>query len=75
MILNGDDDEGSDEEQDDGAMDVDDDEEDDAQVAVIAPQRLTEIFDAAPAFAMPPIEDVFYRVVGLFSQKQSATST
>ncbi|KUI70680.1 U3 small nucleolar RNA-associated protein 17 [Cytospora mali] len=74
VILNGDDEEGSDGEQDDEVMDVDDDE-DDEHAAVVAPQRLAEIFDAAPAFAMPPIEDVFYRVVGLFSQKPTATST
>lgn len=50
------------------AMDVDE-AEDDAHAAVVAPQRLAEIFDAAPAFAMPPIEDTFYKVVSLFSQK------
>lgn len=50
------------------AMDVD--EEDDAHTAVVPPQRLAEIFDTAPAFAMPPIEDTFYKVVGLFSQKR-----
>lgn len=58
------------------AMDVDegedDDDDDDTHTAVVAPQRLTEIFDAAPAFAMPPIEDTFYRVVGLFAQKPNS---
>lgn len=69
VLLNGDD-----EEEDDAAsegeeaMDVDEDE-DDAHAAVVAPQKLAEIFDAAPAFAMPPIEDTFYKVVGLFAQK------
>ncbi|KAI3395097.1 hypothetical protein diail_1777 [Diaporthe ilicicola] len=67
-----DEEEASDGEQDDGAMDVDEDE-DDAHAAVVAPQRLAEIFDAAPAFAMPPIEDTFYRVVGLFAQKPAST--
>lgn len=47
-----------------GDMDVDDDE---ADQVVIAPQKLTEIFDIAPAFAMPPIEDLFYQVAALFS--------
>lgn len=61
---------GSDEEQEGDAMDVDDgDGDDDAQAAVIVPQRLAEIFDAAPAYAMPPIEDVFYKVIGLFSEQ------
>lgn len=67
VIIDGDDEEGSDDEQGD-AMDVDDGD-DDEQTAVIVPQRLAEIFDAAPAYAMPPIEDVFYRVVSLFSEK------
>lgn len=71
VILEGMDEDGSDEEQEVDAMDVDDgdDGDDDAQAAVIAPQRLAEIFDAAPAYAMPPIEDVFYKVVDLFSEK------
>lgn len=73
VILSGGDDEGSDDEQDGEGMDVDDDD-DDAHAAVVAPQRLAEIFDAAPAFAMPPIEDTFYKVVGLFSQKTSGAS-
>ncbi|CAN8101393.1 unnamed protein product [Discula destructiva] len=69
VIINGADEaEGSDDEQEDEVMDVD--EEDDAHTAVVPPQRLAEIFDAAPAFAMPPIEDTFYKVVGLFSQKR-----
>ncbi|KAI1334370.1 WD40-repeat-containing domain protein [Xylariaceae sp. FL0016] len=37
--------------------------------AVVAPQRLTELFDAAPPFAMPPIEDMFYQVTKLFAPK------
>lgn len=72
VIINGDaeeeEEQGSDDEQDSEAMDVD--EGDEAHAAVVPPQRLAEIFDAAPAFAMPPIEDTFYKVVGLFSQKQ-----
>lgn len=69
VIINGDaEEEGSDDEQEVDAMEVD--EEDEAHAAVVPPQRLAEIFDAAPAFAMPPIEDTFYKVVGLFSQKQ-----
>ncbi|KAJ0122170.1 sporulation protein [Diaporthe amygdali] len=73
VLLNGngdDEEEASDGEQEE-AMDVDDDD-DDAHAAVVAPQRLAEIFDAAPAFAMPPIEDTFYQVVRLFAQKPTA---
>ncbi|KAH7027732.1 uncharacterized protein B0I36DRAFT_375454 [Microdochium trichocladiopsis] len=57
-------------------MDVDapeDDGDDDAlHPAVVAPQKLAELFDSAPAFAMPPIEDMFYQVTRLFSAKKPA---
>ncbi|KAI5917856.1 WD domain-containing protein [Camillea tinctor] len=46
-------------------------DEDHVHPAVVAPQRLRELFDAAPAFAMPPIEDMFYQVTKLFSTKQA----
>lgn len=67
VLLEGDAGDESDAEQDDeDRMDLDTDE---VHQAVIAPQRLTDIFDAAPAFAMPPIEDIFYQVTGLLSTK------
>ncbi|KAK1975977.1 WD domain-containing protein [Colletotrichum cereale] len=47
-------------------MDLDDD---DAQPAVINRQKLAELFDAAPAFAMPSVEDMFYKVTGLLATK------
>ncbi|KXJ91245.1 hypothetical protein Micbo1qcDRAFT_233789 [Microdochium bolleyi] len=49
--------------------------DDDLHPAVIAPQRLAELFDGAPAFAMPPIEDMFYQVTKLFSTKKPAVAT
>lgn len=62
--------EASDEEMPDGdqdmAMDVDDD---DIHQAVVAPQHLAEIFNVAPAFAMPPIEDIFNQVASLYAAK------
>ncbi|KAL2023664.1 hypothetical protein VTK56DRAFT_1821 [Thermocarpiscus australiensis] len=62
--------EASDEEMQDVDQDVEmEDDDDDTHAAVVAPQRLAEIFNAAPAFAMPPIEDIFYQVAGLFSAK------
>lgn len=61
-------DEASDEEMQNADEDVDMDD-DDTHAAVVAPQRLAEIFNAAPAFAMPPIEDIFYQVAGFFSTK------
>ncbi|EAQ93465.1 hypothetical protein CHGG_01700 [Chaetomium globosum CBS 148.51] len=61
--------EASDEEMEDVDQDVEMEDEDDTHAAVVAPQRLAKIFNAAPAFAMPPIEDIFYQVAGLFSTK------
>ncbi|KAK0657555.1 hypothetical protein B0T16DRAFT_386073 [Cercophora newfieldiana] len=61
----------SDDEMQDGDQDVDMDADDDYDVhqAVVAPQRLAEIFNTAPSFAMPPIEDIFYQVAGLYAPK------
>ncbi|KAI1459976.1 sporulation protein [Annulohypoxylon moriforme] len=64
-LLPGDDDEpASGDEMD---VDVPEDIADETYPVVIAPQRLAELFDTAPAFAMPPIEDMFYQVTKLFS--------
>ncbi|KAI0895748.1 sporulation protein [Annulohypoxylon nitens] len=54
-------------------MDIDEPEDaaNDAYPVVIAPQRLAELFDTAPAFAMPPIEDMFYQVTKLFSSNSA----
>ncbi|OLN84383.1 U3 small nucleolar RNA-associated protein 17 [Colletotrichum chlorophyti] len=51
-------------------MDLDDD---DVQPPVINRQRLAELFDAAPAFAMPSVEDMFYKVTGLLATKPLAS--
>ncbi|KAK3943697.1 WD40-repeat-containing domain protein [Diplogelasinospora grovesii] len=59
----------SDAEMQDADREDEDMEDLDIHPAVVAPQRLAEIFNAAPAFAMPPIEDIFYQVAGLFSAK------
>lgn len=53
-------------------VDMDDDDDDDAYARVIPQQLLTEIFDAAPAFAAPSIEDMFYKVTGLLATKPLA---
>ncbi|KAL8295150.1 hypothetical protein RB597_008465 [Gaeumannomyces tritici] len=56
------------------AMDEDAEDEDlDSYGAIIAPEKLSYIFDAAPAFALPPIEDLFYQVAGLISGKPLAS--
>lgn len=36
---------------------------------VVSQQQLTNVFDIGPAFALPPIEEMFYQVSGLFSVK------
>ncbi|KAK4154751.1 WD40-repeat-containing domain protein [Chaetomidium leptoderma] len=61
--------EASDDEMEDADQDVEMEDDDDTHAAVVAPQRLAEIFNAAPAFAMPPIDDIFYQVAALFSTK------
>ncbi len=50
-------------------------DDDDVYPAVVPPQRLAELFDVAPAFAMPPIEDTFYQVAKLFSANPTAAAT
>ncbi|CAI4218575.1 unnamed protein product [Parascedosporium putredinis] len=63
------DDEGDDEDGKEGGMDVDSDDEA-AHPAVVNQPQLAAIFDTAPAFAMPAIEDVFYKVAGLLATKR-----
>ncbi|KAG5997043.1 hypothetical protein E4U52_005186 [Claviceps spartinae] len=60
----------------DGDVDMadDDDDEDDIHIQVIPQQFLTDIFDAAPAFAAPSIEDMFYKVTGMLATKPLAES-
>lgn len=52
-----------------GQADEDIDMDDGGHASVIAPQHLAEIFDAAPPFAGPSIEDMFYKVTGLVGAK------
>lgn len=64
--------EASDEEMQDADADVEMEDDDyDVHQAVVAPQKLAEIFNAAPAFAMAPIEDIFNQVASLFSTRPS----
>ena len=72
LLLEQDDEEAS---EDDVDVDMGNAADDDAiYPAVVAPQRLTELFDAAPSFAMPPIEDLFYQVTKLFSAKAAVSA-
>ncbi|KAI0452680.1 WD40-repeat-containing domain protein [Xylaria acuta] len=67
LLLEGDDEQASEDEID---VDMTDATDGDAiYPAVVAPQRLAELFDTAPSFAMPPIEDIFYQVTKMFSAK------
>ncbi|KAI3322715.1 WD40 repeat-like protein [Xylariaceae sp. AK1471] len=67
LLLEEDDEQASEDEMDVDMIDATD--SDAIYPAVVAPQRLAELFDAAPSFAMPPIEDLFYQVTKLFSAK------
>ncbi|RKL38198.1 hypothetical protein BFJ70_g6493 [Fusarium oxysporum] len=49
-------------------------EDDDSHPSVIQQQHLADIFDTAPAFAAPPIEDLFYKVTGLLATKPLSAS-
>ncbi|KAI1378796.1 sporulation protein [Hypoxylon crocopeplum] len=73
-LLTGGDDDASGDEMDVDIPDVTADE-DSAYPAVVPPQRLAELFDVAPSFAMPPIEDMFYQVTKLFSTSSAVTAS
>jgi NET1-associated nuclear protein 1 (U3 small nucleolar RNA-associated protein 17) len=46
-------------------------EVDDDGTPVVSQQQLAQIFDIGPSYALPPLEDMFYQVAGLFSSKAS----
>ncbi|PNY29224.1 U3 small nucleolar RNA-associated protein 17 [Tolypocladium capitatum] len=68
----------SDDEMEEEQADEDDDmdmDDDGFYPSVVPQQHLADIFDAAPAFAAPSVEDMFYKVTGLLATKPlSATS-
>lgn len=47
--------------------------EDDDDAPVLRPEDLAGIFDVGPAFALPPVVDLFERVAGLCSRKAVAS--
>ena len=68
-LVNGEDDAESDEEMGDARQGEDEEMEDyDVHPSVIAPQQLDNIYGSAPAWAMPPVEDLFYQVTALLSK-------
>lgn len=58
-------------EEDEEMADVDamDEDDNDDGTPVVPQQQLTNVFDIGPSFALPPIEEMFYQVAGLFSAK------
>jgi NET1-associated nuclear protein 1 (U3 small nucleolar RNA-associated protein 17) len=47
-------------------------DDDDDETPVVTQQKLSEVFDIGPSFALPPLEEMFYQVAGLFSSKPLA---
>ena len=45
---------------------IDDSDDDNDETPVVTQQALSEIFDIGPSFALPPMEEMFYQVAGLF---------
>jgi NET1-associated nuclear protein 1 (U3 small nucleolar RNA-associated protein 17) len=52
-------------------LDVDDEDD---ETPVVTQQQLTGIFDIGPSFALPPMEELFYQVAGLFISPPLAQS-
>jgi NET1-associated nuclear protein 1 (U3 small nucleolar RNA-associated protein 17) len=42
---------------------------DDGDKPVVRPQQLAEIFDVAPSFALPTVQELFHAVARLYAQK------
>ncbi|KAM3510648.1 hypothetical protein MY11210_005683 [Beauveria gryllotalpidicola] len=66
VLMASDDEEAAEDDAANDAMDVD---MDDVPTSVISQQSLADIFNAAPAFAGPSVEDMFYKVTGLLGTK------
>jgi NET1-associated nuclear protein 1 (U3 small nucleolar RNA-associated protein 17) len=49
-------------------------DEDEYETPVVTQQQLSDIFDIGPSFALPPMEEMFYQVAGLFSSQPLAQS-
>jgi NET1-associated nuclear protein 1 (U3 small nucleolar RNA-associated protein 17) len=48
--------------------------DDEHDTPVVTSQQLANVFDIGPAFALPPLEEMFYQVAGLFASKPLAQS-
>ena len=56
----------------DASFRSDDSDKDEHETPVVTQQQLASIFDVGPAFALPPMEEMFYQVADLFSAKPLA---
>lgn len=74
-IIDGAEQEPSDDEMDVDLIEDEVDDDDDTHQVIVPQQKVAELFDAAPPFAMPPVEDMFYQVARLFSSKASISET
>jgi NET1-associated nuclear protein 1 (U3 small nucleolar RNA-associated protein 17) len=52
----------------------DQDDDDDDGPPVVTSHQLSQVLDIGPSFALPPIEELFYAVAGLFSTKPKPKS-
>ena len=50
-------------------MEIQQEEFEDDGTPVVSQQQLSRIFDVGPSYALPPLEDLFLQVAGLFSSK------
>jgi len=48
---------------------IQDEVDDDNETPVVSQQQLSQVFDIGPSYALPPLEEMFYQVAGLFSSK------
>lgn len=55
-------------------IEEDDISDDDDGPRVVSQQALANLFNIGPAFAMPPLEEMFYQVAGLFSSVRTEQS-
>jgi NET1-associated nuclear protein 1 (U3 small nucleolar RNA-associated protein 17) len=53
-------------------LDIEDRDDDDDGPSVVTSHQLSQILDIGPSFALPPIEELFYAVAGLLSNKSKA---
>lgn len=57
------------------APDPKDQDDDDDGRPVVTSHQLSQVLDIGPSFALPPIEELFYAVAGLFSSKPKPKAT